>query len=93
MAVTVGHIPTVSLTQLTKFQATVYDTKAKPLPLIQGRLEISIKVKIIWSHKEKLLKVVKYPMTDKHNDLKSILNKTGVHNHEEDNADVAHDDN
>ena len=32
-------------------------------------------------------------MTDKHNDdLKSILNKIGVHNNEEDNADVAHDD-
>ena len=35
---------------------------------------------------------VKYPMTDKHDDLKSILNKIGVHNNEEDNADVAHDD-
>ena len=81
------------MTQLTKFQATVYDTKAKLLPLIQGKLEISVKVKIIWSHKEKLLKVVKYLMADKHNDLKSILNKIGVHNHEEDNADVAHDDN
>ena len=35
---------------------------------------------------------IKYPMTDKHDDLKSILNKIGVHNNEEDNADVAHDD-
>ena len=83
------------------FQAVVYDTEAKPSLLIQGWLEIPIKIKIIWSQKDKLLKFkvkveeVKYPVTGKYtDDSKSILNKTGVHNDEDDDADndVAHDD-
>ena len=63
VAVTVGHVPRelsrqtwYAIQKGAKFQATVYDTKAKPLPLIQGGLEIPIKVKIIWSQEEKLLK-------------------------------------
>ena len=83
------------------FQAVVYDTEAKPSLLIQGWLEIPIKIKIIWSQKDKLLKFkvkveeVKYPVTGKYtDDSKSILNKIGVHSDEDDDADndVAHDD-
>ena len=84
-----------------QFPPTVYDTKAKPLPLIKGELEIPINVKVTWAQEEKLLKFkakveeVKYPMTGEDNDdSKSILNETGVHNDEDHYADVdaAHDD-
>ena len=94
-AVTVGHIPR----ELSRH--TVYDTKAKPSCLIQGGLEIPIKVKIIWLLEEKLSKFkakveeVKYPMTGEYSDgSKSISNEIGVHNDENGDADddVAHDD-
>ena len=51
--VTVGHIPRelslhawYAIQKRTKFQATVDDSKAKLLYLIQGRFEIPIKVKL-----------------------------------------------
>ena len=67
-AVTVGHIPRelslhawYAIQKRTKFQATVDDSKAKLLYLIQGRLEIPIKVKLydlkkkrFWGLKQKL---------------------------------------
>ena len=67
--------------------------KTKPSPLIQGRFEIPIKVKIIRSQKEKLLKF-KYPMTGENNDdSNSVLNELGVHNDEDVDADnITHDD-
>ena len=71
------------------------------MPLIQGGLKIQIKITIILSQEEKLLKFkakveeVKYPMTGEYNDdSKPILNEIGVHNDEDNNADddVAHYD-
>ena len=62
-AVTVGHNPKelswynwYAMQEGAKFQATVHDWKAKPSPLIQVAREFPIKVKIIWSQEEKLLK-------------------------------------
>ena len=54
-AASVGYIPK-ELSQYTwygiqkggKFRATVYNTKAKPWPLIQCRLDVQIKAKIVW---------------------------------------------
>ena len=71
------------------------------MPLIQGGLEITIKVKIIWYQEEKLLKFksyddeVKHSMTGEHNDdSKSTLSEIWVHKDEDDNADddVANED-
>ena len=61
----------------------VYDMKAKSSPLIQGGFEIPIKVTIIWSQEEKLLKF-KYRMTGENNDdSNSVLNEIGVHKDED----------
>lgn len=101
-AVTVGHIPRelsrytwYAIQEGATFEATVHDTKAKPSPLIQGGLEIQIKVKVVWSQEEKLsilkakVEDVNYPMTGEYNDdSKNILNEIGVHNEE----DGDHDD-
>ena len=88
-AVTVGHIARelsqhtwYAIQEEAKFQATVYDMKGKSSPLIQNGFEIPIKVKIIQSQEEKLLKFkakveeVQYPMTGEYNDdSKSIFNE------------------
>ena len=105
-AVTVGYIPRelsrhtwYAIPEGEKFQATVYDTKAKLSSLIRDGLEIPIK--IIWSQEEKLwkfkakVKEFKHPMTGEYkDDSKSILNEIKVHNDEDDDIDddLAHDD-
>ena len=62
-AVTVGHIPKelsrhtwYAIQEEAKFQTTAYDTKAQPSPLMQGGFEILMKVRVILSQEEKLLK-------------------------------------
>lgn len=57
-----------------KLEAAVLDTKAKPLPFIQGEREIQIKAKVVQSQEEKLLmfkvkaEEVKYLVTRKYID-------------------------
>ena len=82
-----------------KFQATVYDTKTKPSSLIQGGLEIPIKVKIIWSQ-EKSFGNLKQKLKKLSNQWQANIMMTQSlyndekHKDKKDDADddVAHDD-
>ena len=82
-----------------KFQATVYDTIAKPSSLIQGGLEIPIKVKIIWSQEESFGNL-KQKLKKLSNQWQANIIMTQSlyndekHNDKKDDADddVAHDD-
>ena len=62
--------------------------------MVQGGLEIRIKVKVVWPDVEKLsiykskVEEVKYPMDGYYvDDSKEIINKLGVHEVEEDYSD------
>ena len=99
--ITVGHVPRelsrytwFAIQEGAKFEATVEDTKSRPSPLVQGGLEIRIKVKVVWPDVEKLsiykskVEEVKYPMDGYYvDDSKEIINELGVHEVEEDYSD------
>jgi hypothetical protein len=85
--ITVGHVPR-ELSRHTwyaiqcgaQFEAAVHDTKARPSPLVQGGLEIQIRVKVVWPQVEKLsiyitkVEEMKYPITGEYvDDSKDIL--------------------
>ena len=64
-------------------------------PLVQGGLEIPIKVSVTWDAAEKLsilaakVKEVEYPLTGEYiDDSKSILKELGVEEDEDDDEDV-----
>ena len=76
----------LSVQRLTRWLTpfTVHDTKARSSPLVQGGLEIQIKVKVVWPQVEKRsiyrakFEEVKYPMTRKYvDDSKEILKELG----------------
>ena len=91
-SITVGHVPRelsrytwYAIQEGAKFEATVHDTKARPSPLVQGGLEIQIKVKVVWPQAEELsvyrakVEEVKYPMTGEYvDDSKEILKELGA---------------
>ena len=63
-------------------------------PLVQGGLEISIKVSVMWDEPEKLsilvaeVKEVEYPITGEYvNDSINILQELGIEEGEDDNDD------
>ena len=63
-----------------KFEAVVHQEKEKPSPLVQGGLEISIKMKVTWDSQEKLtilsaeVSEIAYPIDDDYkDDSKDIL--------------------
>ena len=65
------------------------------LHLVQGGLEITIKVSVTWAAAEKLsilaarVKEVEYPLTGEYiDDSKSILKELGVEEDEDDDEDV-----
>ena len=64
-------------------------------PLVQGRLEIPIKVSITWDETEKLsilvakMKEVEYSLTREYaDDQKNILQQLGIEEDEDDNDDM-----
>ena len=64
-------------------------------PLVQGRLEIPIKVSITWDEPEKLsilvakMKEVEYSLTREYaDDQKNILQQLGIEEDEDDNDDM-----
>ena len=64
-------------------------------PLVQGRLEIPIKVSITWDEPEKLsilvakMKEVEYSLTREYaDDQKNILQQLGIEEDENDNDDM-----
>ena len=64
-------------------------------PLVQGRLEIPIKVSIAWDEPEKLsilvakMKEVEYSLTREYaDDQKNILQQLGIEEDEDDNDDM-----
>ena len=75
-----------------KFVAVVHQEKEKPSPLVQGGLEIIIKMKVTWESQEKLtilsakMAEIAYPVdADYKDDSKEILKV--LHVKEEDNDD------
>ena len=73
--------------------------KPRPSPLVQGGLEIQIKVKVVWSQVEKLsiyrgkVEEVKYPMIGEYvDDSKEILKELGGLD-EDDDDELEEDEN
>ena len=95
--IVVGHIPKelsryvwYSIQEGVKYDVEVYKKKPMPSPLLQGGLEIPIKVSVTWDCLEKLsilvakVKDVQYPITGEYIDSsKDILHDLGVENDEE----------
>ena len=87
VSITFGHVPGglsrhtwYAIQEGAPFKATVPDIKARPSPLIQGGLEIPIRVKVVWPLVGKLsiyitmMEEIKYPVTGEYVDyLKKIL--------------------
>ena len=85
--ITVGHVPRElscktchAVQEGAQFEATVYNTKARHSPLVQGRLEIPIRGKVVWPLVEKLsiyitkVEDIKYLVTEEYvDDSKEIL--------------------
>ena len=64
-------------------------------PLVQGGLEIPVKISVTWDEPEKLsilvakVKEVKYPLTGEYvDDSKNILQELGIEEDEDDHDDV-----
>ena len=85
--IVVGHLPRelsryiwFSIGEGAKFEAEVHKEKPMASPLVQGGLEIPIKVSVTWDEPKKLsilvvkVKQVEYPLTKEYvNDSKNIL--------------------
>ena len=98
--IVVGHVPKklsrciwFSIREGAKFEAEVQKEKPMASPLVQGGLEISIKV--TWDEPEKLsvlvakVKEVEYPLTGECvDDSKNILQELGMQEDEDDGKDV-----
>ena len=94
-----GHVPRefsrrfrFSIGEGAKFEAEVHKEKPMTSRLVQGGLEIPIKVSVMWDEPEKLsilvaeVKEVEYPMTGEYvNDLINILQELGIEEDEDDN--------
>ena len=79
--ITNGHVPRepsrqtwFDIKEWAYFEAMVRNTKSRPSPLVQGGLEILIRVKVVWPLVEKLLiyitkvEQIKYPVTGEYVD-------------------------
>ena len=100
--VTVGHVPRelaryvwYAIMEGAKFEAVVQQEKEKPSPLVQGGLEIIIKMKATWGSQEKLTilsaKVVEiaYPVDDDYkDDSKEILKMLQVEEDDDDEEEA-----
>ena len=78
-----------------KFEAEVHKEKPMASPLVQGGLEIPIKVSVTWDEPEKLsilvakVKEVEYPMTAEHvDDSKNISKELGIEEDEDGDDDM-----
>ena len=74
-----------------KFEAEVHKEKPMASPLVQGGLEIPIKVSVTWDEPKKLsilvvkVKQVEYPLTKEYvNDSKNILKGLGIEKDKDD---------
>ena len=100
--IVVGHVPRelsrynwFYIWQGAKFAAEVHKEKPMASPLVQGGLEIPIKVSVTWDEPEKLsilvakVKEVKYPLTGEYvDDSKNILQEIGIEEDEDDDENV-----
>ena len=79
--ITNGHVPRepsrqtwFEIKEWAYFEAMVRNTKSRPSPLVQGGLEILIRIKVVWPLVEKLLiyitkvEQIKYPVTGEYVD-------------------------
>ena len=78
-----------------KFEAEVHKEKPMASPLVQGGLEIPIKVSVTWDEPEKLsilvakVKEVEYPLTREYvNDSKNVLLGLGIEKDKDDDDGV-----
>ena len=97
-----GHVPRelpryiwFSIREGAKFEAEVHKERPMTSPLVQGGLEIPIKVSITWDEPEKLsvlvakVKEVEHPLTGEYVDgSKNILQELGTEEDEDDDDDV-----
>ena len=97
-----GHVPRelsqhiwFSIVAGAKFEAEVHKEKPMASPLVQGGLDILIKVSVTRDHPEKLsvlkakVKEVAYSLTREYvDDLKNILQKLGIEEDENDDNNV-----
>ena len=79
-----------------KFEAVVHQEKEKPSPLVQGGLEIIIKVKATWESQEKLtipsakVSEIAYPFdADYKDESKEILKVLQVEEEDDDDKEEA----
>ena len=100
--VVVGHVPRelsryiwFSIGAWAKSDADVHKEKPMASPLVQGGLEIPIKVSVTWNEPEILsilvakVKEVEYPLTGEYVDnSKNILQELGIEEDEDDDDDV-----
>ena len=100
--VVVGHVPRelsryiwFSIGAGAKSDADVHKEKPMASPLVQGGLEIPIKVSVAWNEPEILsilvakVKEVEYPLTGEYVDnSKNILQELGIEEDEDDDDDV-----
>ena len=84
-----------SIREGAKFEAEVHKEKPMASPLVQGGLEIPIKVSVTWYEPEKLsilvakVKEVEYPMTAEHvDDSKNISQELGIEEDEDGDDDM-----
>ena len=100
--IVVGYVPRelsqyiwFSIGEGAKFEAEVHKEKPMASPLVQGGLEIPIKVSVTWNEPEILsilvakVKEVEYPLTGEYVDnSKNILQELGIEEDEDDDDDV-----
>ena len=96
--IVVGYVPgelsqyiCFSIGEGAKFEAEVHKEKPMASPLVQGGLEIPIKVSVTWDEPKKLsilvvkVKQVEYPLTKEYvNDSKNILKGLGIEKDKDD---------
>ena len=100
--IVVGYVPRelsqyicFSIGEGAKFEAEVHKEKPMASPLVQGELEIPIKVSVRWDEPGKLsilvakVKEVEYPLTGEYvDDSKNSLEELGIEGDEDDDDDV-----
>ena len=97
----VGHIPRelsrytwYAIQEEVKFEAVVHEAKPKLSPLVQGGLEIPMKVTVTWAKVKKLsilvakVEEIEYPITEEYTDYsQDILAELGAETQEDDEDD------
>ena len=99
--IVVGHVPRelsryvwYSIQEGAKYDGKVHKKTPMVSPLLQGGLEIPIKVTVTWNEPEKLsilvakVQAVEYPLIGEYvDDLKNFLHELGIEGDEEDGED------